>query len=598
MTEPEQNWRSKWDQECPLTIGVALQNWEQWSDAALRDELKRIRNTGFQTVRVTFNRDTDIERSPGMVNWRNPDRFFDAAEQVGLKIWCAPGNEPHHSISTDNNSSIKIVRAHADVTKWIQRFVRQFSGHPALLAWVMESGGYFRNPDHDDFRTEANFQQAHEEEEGLLRAFYETDPAHPVLIKNYSLSSPISNLKAYSLDAPHALAGIPGSLRTLMDGTRELDRPFYLTTKFGVDNEALHWPILFDCTGGSTGYGSDRAFSMTAGLMTRILLLALVSGIKSVWFDQWHGNIHSSSIGLLDWLDRVTPSTQAAGHIAQSIENYRQELWHGQSIPRAQILCIGIASVKLRYGVGRALLNANLPFGFITDAQFMDDSVPTVPILFLPGTTRISEAMLVKLKTLVENGTRLVTEVPSGFFDDNGQLLNTRSGSNFEQLFGVSIAGLFYADPPNPSESPTPAQLRAYIVTTTARAGGGSGEVPAFTENRVGKGCALLINLPLSQINADANLPNAQLSLLSYILGSRQTELPGLTGCLQFRRQGQNAEHVFLINDSAEERSVAIPLASPYTEARDVLADAVLNVVEASVNVAVPAGSGCWIRLS
>ncbi len=177
-------------------------------------------------------------------------------------------------------------------------------------------------------------------------------------------------------------------------------------------------------------------------------------------------------------------------------------------------------------------------------------------------------------------------------------LLNTRPGSSFEQLFGVSIAGVFYADLPNPKDAPTPAQLRAQIVTTTARAGGGSGEVPAFTENRVGKGRALLINLPLSQINADENLPNAQLSLLSYILGSRQTELPGLTGCLQFRRTSQNAEHVFLINDSAEERSVALPVSLPYTEARDVLADAVLNVVEASVSVAVPAGSGCWLRLS
>ena len=36
--------------------------WESGSDAALRDELKRIRDTGFGVVRVRFDRDGDIRK--------------------------------------------------------------------------------------------------------------------------------------------------------------------------------------------------------------------------------------------------------------------------------------------------------------------------------------------------------------------------------------------------------------------------------------------------------------------------------------------------------------------------------------------------------
>ncbi len=234
MAEPEQNWRSKWDEECPLTIGVALQNWEQWSDAALRDELKRIRDTGFQTVRVTFNRDTDIEKSLGMMNWRNPDRFFDAAEQAGLKLWCEPGNEPHHSLRTDDDSGSWNVGAFADVTKWVQRFVRQYREHPALLAWIMEIRGFLWDPDKTDFQTEASFRKSQEEAAGLLRACYDADPNHPILTKNHYCHTPISHLKAYGLDSVHTLFGAPGNLVIIAtEGSRELGSSLLRNGKTG-----------------------------------------------------------------------------------------------------------------------------------------------------------------------------------------------------------------------------------------------------------------------------------------------------------------------------------------------------------------------------
>ena len=602
VAEPEQTWRSKWDEECPLTIGVALQNWELWSDSVLRDELKRIRETGFQTVRVKFNRDTDIEKSPGMVNWRNPDRFFDAAERAGLRVWCAPGNEPHPALRTSIEASTRRDNALADITRWIGRFVRQYAPHPTLLAWTLETGGFLYNIDDTGFRTEARFMQEQAEGTALMRAFAEADSAHPVLIQGYFPPAPITyDLKAVGLDASNALFGIPGQGNlTPTAGYLAQNRGLYIQAKTGIDSASPRLSALYDFPTG-TSIAHKGPVTMTPGKITRMLLTMLAAGAKSIFFDQWksgEAGDFTGQGGFVDWLNRVTPAAQTTGQIAQAVERWRQELWHSEFFPQVQVFCPFMTELSQRVGVACALLNANVPFAFLTERELGDATRPHPSTLFMPGQQHLDERLLPELKTLVENGTRLITELPTGSTQLTGGLLDTRPGSLFEQLFGASIAGMFYVDAPNPNDAPTAAQLRAQIVTTTARAGGGSGEVPAFTENRVGKGRALLINLPLSQINADANLPNAQLSLLSYILGSRQTELPGLTGCLQFRRTSQNAEHVFLINDSAEERAVSISVPASYTNVTDVLADTALVIAEGSVSAKVPAGSGSWLRLS
>ncbi len=605
MAEPEPNWRSKWDEDCPLTIGVALQNWEQWSDTALRDELKRIRDTGFTAVRVHFDRDNDIEKMAGMLNWRNPDRFFDAAEQAGLKVWCAPGNLPHRSLdprqSLDISSDIENWEdsALADTVRWIQRFCRQYRSHPALLAWLMQLDSYFWY----DVGNEEISKEILDQWRLLLRAFQDATPEHPVLtLHPYFPDEPrLFVTEGIGMADSSALFGIPSLFPER--GTPfyiEWDRSFYATSQQSTDIAASTFSVLYNIEGGSTN-DLMQPFTMTSGKMQRILLIALAAGFKSVVFDKWKPNTNTNHVGqsgFVDWLDRVTPAAQAAGHIALLAEHYHQELWHLRAASHVHILLTPGSEYELRIGATQALLNANVPFAFVTESSLMNDTSPLAPVLFLPGSESISETLLAKLKTLVENGTRLVTEVPTGYFNDREELLNTRPGSPFEQLFGVGIAGMFYGEPPNPKDTRVSSQLRAQIVTTTARAGGGSGEVPAFTENRVGKGRALLINLPLSRIIYYDNLPNAQLSLLSYILGSRQTELPGLTGCLQFRRQSQNAEHIFLLNDSAQERTVSVSVAPSFPNVTDVLADTTLAVTEGNVSVTVPAGSGVWLRLS
>ena len=623
-TAATQDWRTRWAEECPMTIAVTYAGWERGSDAALRDELKRIRDTGFTAVRVHFDRDNDIEKMAGMVNWRNPDRFFDAAEKAGLKVIAAPGNLPHSSFGVTSEWIRLTEAALSNVAAWLQKFCGQYKEHPALFAWALSQD------DFDAVFVSGRNEQAEARQDNLARllnAFHAADPFHPVLT---TTDESLNNIRRDSAVQRAAMSDIVGGSFRLQhqiisgdfdQPDNELDILAYTLAQFTADiapTSAI--PAIASCTSGSIRYQGQYSVAMSEGKITRMLLYFLAAGIKMVCFDQWKPERQGEGAGegaMLDWLDRPVPHALAAGRIAQAVARSSRELWQSSIPPQTHILCSDTNDLQAqvmrasqgyehepalaRLGAARVLLNANIPFGFISQEQFVTDAVIPAPILFLPHIETLSEPLLLKLKEYAASGGRVVADMPTGYLNEKGELLDTRPGSPFEQLFGASIAGLFYFSNPAMKEAEPPrGQQRANLVVTTARAGGGAGETPAFTENRVGKGRAVLINLSLSRLNAAPGLQSAQLSLLSYLLGSRQTALPGLTGCLTFRRVSEQAEHIFLVNDSDEERAVEVAVPSHLTEARDALdADLPpLAIENNAVRVTVGAGSGRWLRLA
>ena len=605
-------WRAKWDTGCPLMIGVAYTGWESGSDAGLREELKRIRETGFTAVRVRFDREGDIEKMAGMVNWRNPDRFFDAAEKAGLKVWCAPGTLPHGSLGLAESPRPFPDEAVNNVTAWIRRFVGQYRDHPALFAWIIEAGGA------SDYETGGAAYRGL-----LLQAFNATDFSHPVLLLSSPLNSnPLSLNFAAASQYADIVSGAWGQAGVQGGGTTESSILAYTSARLLTDTRLPRLSYMQEAAGGASRGMGGYPLPVTPDAMTRLLLAQIAAGVKGVLLSHWKSARRSGSVGessLLDWLDRVTPAAQTAGRIAQAADKYRQELWRATFAPQVHILCsrrsddlharlyrggdtddvLPSAPQLARLGAARTLLNANVPFTFLSDEQLLSEDTSLAPVVFLPHMETLPEAHLLKLKAYAENGGRVVADMPTGYLNENGELLNTQPGSPFEQLFGASVAGLFNFSNPAMKEAETPrGQTRANLVTTTARAGSGTGETPAFTENRVGRGRAVLVNLSLSLLNAAPNLQNAQLSLLSYILGSKQTALPGLSACLVFRRTSEQAEHVFLLNDSGEERTTELAVTQPFTQAQDAITEETLPIENNAVHVPVPAGSGRWIRLS
>lgn len=605
-------WKTDWDRDCPLMLAVSFSGWERGSDAALRDELKRIRETGFTAVRVRFDRDNDIEKSAGMMNWRNSDRFFDSAAKAGLKVIAAPGNSPHVNFSTTVNLTGLNVAAIENVGAWLKKFCGQYKAHPALLAWDMEIIDVveFDSSEEDGFDRLAHINSL------LVSAFHTADPTHPVIQNNSNLLA-MPYYHPLVTNSPYAVVGTPfwldldsnASLTTASSSAfHEIDRPLMAMAQLGVTVAENAYPVVSRCTSGTMrlpggqSQSGERVVTMTAGLMTRLLLLFLAAGMKSIYLDRWKPERTGEAPGeggMVDWLDRVTPHGIAAGRVARGVETYRQELWHSVTNPQVCILWTPENDSAAYIGATRVLLNANIPFTFITEKQLLDGNSICAPILFLPGIETLSTSLLESLKSYTEKGERVVADMPTGCLNEKGELLDTRTGTLFEQLFGASIAGLFCIGNPAVKEAEPERQFqRAYIVTTTAKSGGGSGELPAFTENRVGKGRAMLVNMSLSRLNADPGLQTSQLGLLSYLLGSRQTTLPGLTDCLIFRRITAQTEHLFLINDNSAERSVKIPVPSHFTQAQDVIEKTAVSIENNMLRVTIPAGFGLWLRLS
>lgn len=617
LEAPIETWEAAWARDCPLMIAVAFSGWERGSDAALRDELKCIRETGFTAVRVRFDRDNDIEKSAGMMNWRNPDRFFDSADKAGLKVIAAPGNLPHVNFSTSVNFTGLNVAAMENVGAWLKKFCGQYSAHPALLAWELESSDVSAF----DASADTDFDRLAHITALLAAAFQTADPAHPVIRNNSNLLA-MPYYHPLITNSPDAVVGTPfwldldleGASNTAFNTTPnhtfyEVDRPIMAMAQLGVTLAGAAIPIVSRCTSGTLRHpsgvpsqGSERVVTMTEGLMTRLLLLFLAAGMRSITLDRWKPDRYGEFAGersLVDWLDRVTPHGLAAGRVARGVETYRQELWRSTMQPRVQILWTPDNDPRTYLGASRVLLNANIPFTFVSENQFLNGGNLSAPILFLPGIQTLTASLLEGIKVYAEKGGRVVADMPTGCLNERGELLDTRSGTPFEQLFGASIAGLFCIGNPGIKESvPERQYQRAYIVTTTAKAGGGADELPAFTENRVGKGRAVLVNMSLSRMNAEPALQNSQLSLLSYLLGSRQTNLPGLTDCLIFRRTAEQIEHLFLINDSNAERSIELPIPPLFTQAHDVIETTELSIENNTLRVTIPAGFGRWLRLS
>ena len=547
-----------------------------------------------------------------MMNWRNPDRLFDSAEKQDCAF------SPRREISRTAVSSSQVAgspysdAAMENIATWLRRFCGQYRNHPALMAWILEE-----EETRAWLSSEENAQIRQGNLSRLLDVFHAADPTHPVLTTTPRLLYNANEL-------------YPGAQQTDLFGTTlqlyeddlpsvdaELDRPIYTHARLASDLAVNHsLPMIASFSAGSSRYSGYNALTMTAAKMTRLLLLLLAAGTKTVVLDTWRPERNGAKPGengMLDWLDRLTPQAAQAGFIAQAVERYHQELWHSQHTPQVQILHSlqndrqaqqidhqqGDGTALARLGAARTLLNANIPFAFLTEEQLLEESVSVAPILFLPHVETLSESLLVKLKEVATMGRRIVADMPTGYLNEKGELLDTRPGSAWEQLFGVSVAGLFcFSNPSIRDYEPYRGQQKAILVPTTARAAGGEPETPAFTENRVGKGRAVLINLPLSSLSVEPSLQNAQLSLLSYLLGTKQTELPGLSGCLLFRRRSEQAEHVFLINDSSEERTAEVPLSTPFTQVHDVLDDTPLAVENNLAHVSVPAVSGRWVRLT
>jgi beta-galactosidase len=251
--------------------------------------------------------------------------------------------------------------------------------------------------------------------------------------------------------------------------------------------------------------------------------------------------------------------------------------------------------ISARIGVSRALINANVPFEYVTGTDLRKGLAPRYKIIYLPFCISLPADLLKILTGYVDKGGRLVIDLPSAWYDENLALLPTGKGSAFENLFGVALHDFQYAGVNRPTrlEGLTLAGFTLDMESTHAKilARYDNGK-PAVTEAALGQGKAVLLGCEASMLCFKPGNTLAESLLLKYSLGTLQ---PAFTcpEAIVYRLSSPQADHYFLIND-APARTARLTVAQyPYREAEDAWTGEKISL---DSSIALEAFSGRWLR--
>lgn len=400
----------------------------------------------------------------------------------------------------------------------------------------------------------------------------------------------------------------------------ELTRPYFMQASLCADFFKGGWSAAWEATGGPQQFSGGKGgngFTVDEGTMTQFVLSKLGAGFKG--FGLWCWNSRSAGweageYSLLDRHNEVTPRAVAVGKIGQAMETYRDELWQARKEPTVGILydwdnealwaamsssnrdSFKMAPIKARVGVSRALINANIPFEYVMAKDIRKGLAGRYKVIYLPAILGLNPDLLPHLTTYVKNGGKLVIDMPGAWFDDTYALLYTKKGTPFEQLFGTVINEYQYSGVNRnwTLEGKTLYGFTTSLTPTSASvlAKYGNGQ-PAITENKLGKGSAMILGYEASTACFKTTAPEWEALLLKYAVG--QTSSPFTAkGAITYRLGGPKADHYFVIND--QDKAVTASIASSrytYKSAKDAVTGEAVTLGQISI----PANSGRWIRV-
>jgi beta-galactosidase len=414
----------------------------------------------------------------------------------------------------------------------------------------------------------------------------------------------------------------------------EYARPVYMQAAIAADWFKGGWSATWESTGGPqqmTGHnapfvpkarGQTPGFTVDAGVMTQLMLSWIAGGFRG--FGLWAWNVRTAGweggeYGLLDRQNRPTDRAEAAGRIGQVCRRYRDELWQADKRPDVGVLvdwdqeAIWAAAsrggrafwksqpIRARLGASRALVNANIPWEHVTAWQLRQGLARRYRAIVMPAFLSISEDLLVLLREYVQAGGRVLLDAPGGWYDGYAALLDTRPGSAFEQLFGVTVRDYQYSREGNRVWSidgrgltgctmhlePTHAQVTSRFEHC---------ELPAVTTNCIGDagGAAVVLAHEATLGCFEGGQAAAEAHLLKHLLPTDYAPPYTCSHDPCYRLWTPAADHYFLIND--RDRSVRVQLqpVQPGT-ATDLIAGEPIRSLDA---VEVPAHSGRWVRVA
>jgi beta-galactosidase len=401
----------------------------------------------------------------------------------------------------------------------------------------------------------------------------------------------------------------------------EVVRPAYMQASLMNDLFKGGWTGGWESTGGPQqldgGPSPDNSYYVDGNILTQFYLNQIAAGFKG--FGIWAWSVRTAGkeageYGLLDKHGHPTDRAVRIGQLGQALQQHRFELWQAHKEPVVGVLydweneavwtamsipgreSFRMQPVQARVGVSRALINANVPFEYVTPTDLRRGLAGRYKVIYLPAFMALQADVLDLLRTYAQNGGRVVLDLPGAKYDEFARLLNTDRGSPFERLFGTTLDDhqhsgnnvQLYIDDfavKGMVADLTPTTGRPVALYHTSR--------PAVVENALGKGSAVLLGFEASRDCFAPGQTASEQRLLRYALGGHA---PGYTceGAIAYRLASPGADHYFLLNDSDTPKSVRLAFQRYRYRA---LADAITGEkLDLQGPIALERHGGRWVR--
>lgn len=410
----------------------------------------------------------------------------------------------------------------------------------------------------------------------------------------------------------------------------ELSRSMYMQASLMNDLFKGGWTGGWESTGGPQQLDGERdathpnAYFVDDAEVMQLYLSQLAAGFRG--FGVWCWNVRTAGkeageYSLLDRNGQVTQRAVRLGQMAQAMQRYRFELWNAYKEPEVGVLYdweneatwaamsirgrddFRMQPVMARIGISRALMEANIPFEYVTPTDLVRGLSGRYKVLYLPAQLSIRNDLLPVLEQYVRNGGHLMMDMPGGWRDEKTVNLPTGKGSAFARIFGATLDDFQYAGT-NRSVTLGSHNLFGFVmnatpITATVVDRYGHGK-PAVLQHTLGKGKATLLGLQASMncygregkyANNEQAKPDIDL-LLSYIHKAVAKNYT-CEGAQVFRLANKAADHYILLNEGGEK---TVSLQTPGFKYKAVT-DAITGERVDPLSIKLGAYDGRWLRM-
>ena len=355
----------------------------------------------------------------------------------------------------------------------------------------------------------------------------------------------------------------------------EIVRPVYMQASAATDIFKGGWAASWESTGGPQQFDGGKGgegFTVDEKTMAQLMFSYLAAGFKGFGFWCWSARTAGKEAGeysLLDRHNKVTPRAIRVGRIGQAARRYRDELWRAHKEPLVGVYmdweneavwaAMSVRGrdifrqwpISARIGVSRALINANIPFEYVTADDLEKGLADRYRIIYMPFILAMKQETMVTLSRYVRDGGRLVMDMPSAWYDQNTSLMSTDRDTVFEQTFGVTIDAYQYAGTNRPYRLDK-LPLKGFVVDLTPTFGNvlatyDNGK-PAIVQSQYGSGTAVLLGYEASMLCFPPENRLAESMLIEYTMGGYASPY-ACDNAIVYRLAAPRADHYFLIND-------------------------------------------------